>query len=130
MLVIKLKFNGNCGLIIESIYILSSGSPLHLTSTDAFQQGVDELLQYFYNCQFPRHTVEILWSLQDEATEYCTLASQVRNSLKCVAGEGQVHSVYKPRILHRRSGTVHYNFSESPSFLIRSMTHRPRMDHT
>ncbi len=53
------------------------GSPVHVLSTDGFQQGVDELLQFFYSCQFPRHAVEILWSLQDEATEYCTLASQV-----------------------------------------------------
>ncbi len=46
-------------------------------SADAFQQGVDDLLHYFYSCQFPHQVAEILWSLQDEATDHCTLAGQV-----------------------------------------------------
>ncbi len=51
--------------------------PYHLMSADAFQQGVDDLLHYLYNCQFPHHVAEILWSLQEEATDHCTLAGQV-----------------------------------------------------
>ena len=56
-----------------------AGTPLHVTLNDAFQQGVDDVLRFFYSCQFPRHVIEILWALQDdEATDYCTLANQVR----------------------------------------------------